>query len=85
MRHYRLASVAQVDQIRVRIGGGMNKVKHQGELGEVYAAGTSTKIAEIYDGWSSTYDEYMKQAGYRHPAICASFFPLSACWRAASA
>ena len=52
----------------------MGKGKHPGELGEVYAAGSSTKIAEIYDRWSSTYDDYMKQVGYRHPAICVSLF-----------
>ena len=52
----------------------MNKATHPGELGEVYAAETSTKIAEIYDRWSSTYDDYMKQVGYRHPAICVSLF-----------
>ena len=29
-------------------------------------------IAEIYDRWSDTYDEYMEQSGYRHPAICVA-------------
>ncbi|MEC8210058.1 MAG: methyltransferase domain-containing protein [Pseudomonadota bacterium] len=46
--------------------------KHSGELGEVYAATTSAEIAEIYNRWSVTYDEYMKQVGYRHPVICAA-------------
>ena len=48
--------------------------KHNGELGEVYAASTPQKIAEIYDRWSDTYDDYMETVGYRHPAICASLF-----------
>ena len=46
--------------------------KHSGELGEVYSATTSDQIAEIYDRWSTTYDDYMQQVGYRHPVICAS-------------
>ncbi|MEE3024709.1 MAG: methyltransferase domain-containing protein [Pseudomonadota bacterium] len=52
----------------------MSSGQHPGELGEVYAAGSSTKIAEIYDRWSSTYDNHMEQVGYRHPAICVSLF-----------
>jgi predicted TPR repeat methyltransferase len=48
--------------------------KHNGELGEVYAASTPQKIAEIYDRWSDTYDDYMETVGYRHPAICVSLF-----------
>ena len=46
--------------------------KHSGELGEVYSATTSDQIAKIYDRWSDTYDEYMEQSGYRHPAICVA-------------
>ena len=52
----------------------MRRGKHPGELGEVYAADSSTEIAEIYDRWSSTYDDYMEQVGYRHPAVCVSLF-----------
>ena len=50
----------------------MTQGKHSGSLGDVYAASTATEIAEIYDRWSDTYDEYMEQPGYRHPAICVA-------------
>lgn len=50
----------------------MTQGKHSGSLGDVYAASTATEIAEIYDRWSDTYDEYMEQCGYRHPAICVA-------------
>ena len=50
----------------------MTQGKHSGSLGDVYAASTATEIAEIYDRWSDTYDEYMEQSGYRHPAICVA-------------
>ena len=50
----------------------MTQGKHSGSLGDVYAASTATEIAEIYDRWSDTYDEYMEQFGYRHPAICVA-------------
>ena len=52
----------------------MSRGQRPGELSEVYAARSSAKIAEIYDRWSSTYDEYMEKVGYRHPAICVSLF-----------
>jgi len=50
----------------------MDEGEHSGELGEVYKATSPSKIAEIYDRWSATYDDYMDQIGYRHPAICVS-------------
>ena len=50
----------------------MTQGKHSGSLVDVYAASTATEIAEIYDRWSDTYDEYMEQSGYRHPAICVA-------------
>ena len=46
--------------------------RHKGELGEVYAASTPQQVAEIYDRWSATYDDYMETIGYRHPAICVA-------------
>jgi predicted TPR repeat methyltransferase len=45
---------------------------HQGELGEVYTAASPQQVAEIYDRWSATYDDYMETVGYRHPAICVA-------------
>lgn len=48
----------------------MTKGNHSGPLGDVYAASTTTDIAEIYDRWSTSYDDYMEQSGYRHPAVC---------------
>ena len=50
----------------------MEPGKHKGELGEVYAASSPQHVAEIYDRWSATYDDYMETVGYRHPAICVS-------------
>jgi SAM-dependent methyltransferase len=44
--------------------------KHGGALGAVYEAKRPEEIAEIYDGWSQTYDLEMAVAGYRHPSIC---------------
>ena len=50
----------------------MTQRKHSGSLSDVYAASTATEIAEIYDRWSDSYDEYLEQSGYRHPAICVA-------------
>ena len=50
----------------------MTQGKHSGSLGDVYAASTAAEIAEIYDRWSDTYDEFMEKSGYRHPAICVA-------------
>ena len=43
---------------------------HEGALGAVYEARTPEEVAQLYDGWASTYDADMAKAGYRHPAIC---------------
>ena len=48
----------------------MAKGNHGGALGAVYEAKRPEEIAEIYDGWSQTYDQEMAVAGYRHPSIC---------------
>ena len=50
----------------------MGSANHRGELGEVYAASSPQHVAEIYDRWSATYDDYMETVGYRHPAVCVS-------------
>ena len=50
----------------------MGRGEHEGELGRVYAASSPQDIAEIYDRWSATYDDYMETVGYRHPAICVA-------------
>ena len=50
----------------------MVRGNHTGELGAVYAASSPQDVAEIYDRWSPTYDDYMETVGYRHPAICVS-------------
>lgn len=44
--------------------------QHGGALGAVYEARKPEEIAELYDGWSGTYDQEMAVAGYRHPSIC---------------
>jgi len=44
--------------------------KHGGALGAVYEAKRPDEIAQLYDGWSQTYDQEMALAGYRHPSIC---------------
>jgi predicted TPR repeat methyltransferase len=43
---------------------------HEGALGAVYEARTPEEVAQLYDGWASTYDAEMAKAGYRHPSIC---------------
>ena len=48
----------------------MAQGKHSGPLGDVYAASNAAEIAEIYDRWSISYDDYMERSGYRHPAVC---------------
>jgi len=48
----------------------MAQGKHGGALGAVYEAKRPEEIAELYDGWSQTYDQEMALAGYRHPSIC---------------
>ena len=52
----------------------MNKESIRASLVRSMPPRSSAKIAEIYDRWSSTYDDYMEQVGYRHPAICVSLF-----------
>ena len=42
------------------------------KLHEVYASRSSTKTSEIYDDWSSDYEQHMQAVGYTHPAIVAS-------------
>jgi len=42
------------------------------ELHKVYASDSAEKTSEIYDGWSSEYEEHMKGVGYTHPAMVAS-------------
>jgi ubiquinone/menaquinone biosynthesis C-methylase UbiE len=44
--------------------------KHDGHLGDVYAAKDAASVAKLYDSWSATYDAEMAKAGYRHPSIC---------------
>jgi predicted TPR repeat methyltransferase len=44
--------------------------RHEGALGAVYEARTPEEVAQLYDGWASTYDAEMAKAGYRHPSIC---------------
>ena len=39
----------------------MSSMKQDGELGEVYAAETSEKLAAVYDRWSDGYDRYMNE------------------------
>lgn len=48
----------------------MSDHRHEGALGAVYDARTPQEVAELYDGWASTYDAEMAKAGYRHPSIC---------------
>ncbi|MFM7783195.1 MAG: class I SAM-dependent DNA methyltransferase [Gammaproteobacteria bacterium] len=43
--------------------------EHEGFLGAVYRAATTTDVAALYDGWANSYDKEMAMAGYRHPAI----------------
>lgn len=44
--------------------------RHEGALGDVYAAKSAADVAAIYDRWAGTYDAEMAAAGYRHPTIC---------------
>jgi SAM-dependent methyltransferase len=47
---------------------------HGGFLGAVYDAKGPEQIAELYDGWATTYDADMVAAGYRHPAVASAMF-----------
>ncbi len=42
------------------------------ELHKVYASTSAAESAEIYDGWSDTYETHMAGAGYAHPAMVAA-------------
>ncbi len=48
----------------------MTSGHHDGSLGAVYSARSSTEVAAVYDKWADTYDAEMASAGYRHPSIC---------------
>ena len=48
----------------------MSDTKHDGHLGQVYAATDPAEVAAAYDKWAETYDTEMVQAGYRHPSVC---------------
>lgn len=43
--------------------------RHDGNLGEVYAATSPVEVARHYDAWAGTYEQSMARAGYRHPAV----------------
>jgi ubiquinone/menaquinone biosynthesis C-methylase UbiE len=45
---------------------------HHGPLGDVYAAKSPQEIAQLYDGWSKTYDDDMARLGYRHPVVAVA-------------
>lgn len=45
---------------------------HEGHLGAVYAAKSVDEVAAGYDAWSDSYEDEMRSAGYRHPAICVA-------------
>ena len=42
------------------------------ELHKVYASDSPEQTSAIYDGWSEEYEEHMRGAGYRHPAMVAA-------------
>lgn len=48
----------------------MGTTGHGGHLGSVYEARDPDEIAALYDGWATSYEAEMAQAGYRHPTIC---------------
>ncbi|XDA98959.1 class I SAM-dependent methyltransferase [Sulfitobacter sp. LCG007] len=48
----------------------MGQGRHEGHLGEVYAAQGSDAVAQSYDAWAESYDADMAAKGYRHPAVC---------------
>lgn len=52
----------------------MSDHRHEGALGEAYAARTPDEVARLYDNWAGTYDAEMARAGYRHPSICLALF-----------
>ncbi len=43
--------------------------EHDGHLGAVYAARSTDEVAAGYDAWADSYEDEMRRAGYRHPAI----------------
>lgn len=47
----------------------MGQNKHDGHLGAVYGAKDGAQVAQAYDSWAETYEDEMRQAGYRHPSI----------------
>lgn len=42
---------------------------HDGHLGAVYGATGAAEVAAAYDTWAESYEEEMRQAGYRHPSV----------------
>lgn len=46
--------------------------EHGGHLGAVYAATSADEVAAGYDAWAEHYEDEMRRAGYRHPAIAVA-------------